>query len=327
MIQKKPSAPVTIACLQAVQAVAATGTMSGAARKLGRSQSAVSQLVSQAEASLGCELFDRSSRPFRATKAGAELLLYATRILHDLQALPGRLGGAGGVASLRIAMVDSFANTLGAELMRYAAGYGGDLYVSQGLTPAHVNDLLERRVDVVVASDTMDEHDGLSRFPILTERFVLLHPAARVADRPGAVDLADLAGQLPFIRYTSRSTTGAIIERYLRRLRVTDTRRIEVDNADMMCALVGNGVGWAITTPLHIMQTLQRLEGVRVDTLRAPVPERSVTLITRAGEFEDTAFMLVTEARRLLTQRYLPLLLDAVPTMAREIQVASEIPI
>ena len=95
----------------------------------------------------------------------------------------------------------------------------------------------------------------------------------------------------------------------------------------MMCALVGNGVGWAITTPLHIMQTLQRLEGVRVDTLRAPVPERSVTLITRAGEFEDTAFMLVTEARRLLTQRYLPLLLDAVPTMAREIQVASEIPI
>ena len=235
------------------------------------------------------------------------------------------MGGRGGGSLLRIAMVDSVANTLGADLVRYAAGYGGDLYVSQGLTPAHVNDLLERRVDVIVASDTMDEHDGLSRFPILTERFVLLHPAARTPGREGAVDLADLAGQLPFIRYTSRSTTGAIIERYLRRLRVSDTRRIEVDNADMMCALVGNGVGWAITTPLHIMQTLQRLEGVRVDTLRAPVPERSVTLITRAGEFEETASMLATEARRLLRHRYLPLLLDAVPAMAGEIQVASEV--
>ena len=317
--------PLTIACLEAVQAVAATGSMSAAAARLGRSQSAVSQLVSQAESSLGCTLFDRSSRPFRATQSGGELLRHAAGILHDLQALPQRMGGRGGGSLLRIAMVDSFANTLGADLVRYAAGYGGDLYVSQGLTPAHVNDLLERRVDVIVASDTMDEHDGLSRFPILTERFVLLHPAARVPSRQGPADLTDLAGQLPFIRYTSRSTTGAIIERYLRRLRVSDTRRIEVDNADMMCALVGNGVGWAITTPLHIMQTLQRLEGVRVDTLRAPVPERSVTLITRAGEFEETASMLATEARRLLRHRYLPLLLDAVPAMAGEIQVASEV--
>ena len=316
--------PLTIASLEAVQAVAATGSMSAAAARLGRSQSAVSQLVSQAESSLGCTLFDRSSRPFRATQSGGELLRHAVGILHDLQALPQRMGGRGGGSLLRIAMVDSFANTLGADLVRFAAGYGGDLYVSQGLTPAHVNDLLERRVDVIVASDTMDEHDGLSRFPILTERFVLLHPAARTPGREGAVDLADLAGQLPFIRYPSRSTTGAIIERYLRRLRVSDTRRIEVDNADMMCALVGNGVGWAITTPLHIMQTLQRLEGVRVDTLRPPVPERSVTLITRAGEFEDTASMLATEARRLLRERYLPLLFEAVPTMAGEIQLASE---
>ena len=313
--------PLTIACLEAVQAVATTGSMSAAAARLGRSQSAVSQLVSQAESSLGCTLFDRSSRPFRATQSGGELLRHAAGILHDLQALPQRMGGRGGGSLLRIAMVDSVANTLGADLVRYAAGYGGDLYVSQGLTPAHVNDLLERRVDVIVASDTMDEHDGLSRFPILTERFVLLHPAARTPGREGAVDLADLAGQLPFIRYTSRSTTGAIIERYLRRLRVSDTRRIEVDNADMMCALVGNGVGWAITTPLHIMQTLQRLEGVRVDMLRAPVPERSVTLITRAGEFEETASMLAAEARRLLQERYLPLLFDAVPAMAREIKV------
>ena len=318
--------PLTIACLEAVQAVATTGSMSAAAARLGRSQSAVSQLVSQAESSLGCTLFDRSSRPFRATQSGGELLRHAAGILHDLQALPQRMGGRGGGSLLRIAMVDSVANTLGADLVRYAAGYGGDLYVSQGLTPAHVNDLLERRVDVIVASDTMDEHDGLSRFPILTERFVLLHPAARTPGREGAVDLADLAGQLPYSRYTSRSTPGAIIERYLRRLRVSDTRRIEVDNADMMCALVGNGVGWAITTPLHIMQTLQRLEGVRVDMLRAPVPERSVTLITRAGEFEETASMLATEARRLLRERYLPLLFDVVPAMAREIQVMNGFP-
>lgn len=319
-----PNHSLSIACLEAVQAVAATGSMSAAASQLGRSQSAVSQLVSQAESSLGCVLFDRASRPFRATQAGVELLRHAARILHDLEALPQRMGTRVGAPLLRIAMMDSFANTLGADLVRYAAGYGGDLYVSQGLTLAHVSDLLERRVDLVVASDTMDEHDGLSRFPILTESFVKLHPAGKGPRRKASPDLAELADQLPFIRYTSRSTTGAIIERYLRRLRVAVTRRIEVDNADMMCALVGNGVGWAITTPLHILQTLQRLDGVLVDTLPAPVPERSVTLITREGEFEDTAFMLATEARRLLTERYLPQLIAAVPAMAREIEVAAD---
>ena len=317
--------PISIACLEAVQAVAATGSMSAAARQLGRSQSAVSQLVSQAESSLGCLLFDRASRPFRVTQAGGELLRQAARILHDLEALPQRVGMRVGAPQLRIAMMDSFANTLGADLVHYVAGYCGDLYVSQGLTLAHVSDLFERRVDLIVASDAMDEHDGLSRFPILTESFVLLHPAGKGPRRKTPADLAELARQLPFIRYTSRSTTGAIIERYLRRLRISVNRRIEVDNADMMCALVGHGVGWAITTPLHILQTLQRLDGVLVDTLRAPVPERSVTLITREGEFEDTASMLAGESRRLMTERYLPQLLAVVPTMAREIEVAAEV--
>lgn len=316
--------PISIACLEAVQAVAATGSMSAAASQLGRSQSAVSQLVAQAESSLGCLLFDRASRPFRATQAGGELIRQAARILHDLEALPQRVGMRGGAPQLRIAMMDSFANTLGADLVHYLAGYCGDLYVSQGLTLAHVSDLLERRVDLVVASDAMDEHDGLSRFPILTESFVLLHPAGKGPRRKSPADPAELAGQLPFIRYTSRSTTGAIIERYLRRLRISVSRRIEVDNADMMCALVGHGVGWAITTPLHILQTLQRLDGVLVDTLRAPAPERSVTLITREGEFGDTASMLATESRRLLTERYLPQLVAAVPVMASEIEIAAD---
>jgi hypothetical protein len=32
-------------------------------------------------------------------------------------------------------MVDSFANTLGPDLIRFAARRAGDLFVSQGLTP------------------------------------------------------------------------------------------------------------------------------------------------------------------------------------------------
>ena len=320
--QAERTASLSISSLEAVLAVAATGSMSAAAKQLKCSQSSVSQLVSQAESILGCELFDRSRRPFRTTVEGNELTRQATRILRDLGALPQHVAALSERPSLRIAMVDSFADTIGPDLIRYAAQRAGDLFISQGLTPAHINDLQERRVDLVVSGDALDEYDGLFRLPLLTEKFVLLLPEAH-AWNPAGSTLAELARELPFIRYSSRSTTGAIVERYLRMARVLTGRRIEVDNADMMCALVASAVGWAITTPLHILQGLPRLSGVAVHKLPLATPERQVTLITREGEWEQTAARLAAEARRLLAAKYLPELVAALPDLASEISVAT----
>ena len=315
------AAALSVNALEAVLAVAATGSMSVAAQRLSCSQSSVSQLVSQAESLLGCTLFDRSRRPFRTTVEGNELTRQATRILRDLSALPQQVAALSERPPLRMAMIDSFADTIGPDLIRFAAQRAGDLFISQGLTPAHINDLQERRVDLVVAGDAVDEYDGLFRLPLLTEKFVLLLPEA---SRWNAADATptDLARVLPFIRYSSRSTTGAIVERYLRVARVPTGRRIEVDNADMMCALVASGVGWTITTPLHILQGLPRLGGVAVRKLPTPTPERQVTLVTREGEWEQTAARLATEARRLLVDKYLPELVDKLPELASEISVA-----
>ena len=164
------TAVVSIASLEAVRAVALEGSMSGAANRLGRSQSAVSQLVSQAEEIFGASLFDRSRRPFVTTQAGSDLIRHAARILLDLDALPQKMAERKQIPSLRIAMVDSVADTLGPDLIRLSAMRGGDLFVSQGLSPSHINDLLERRVDIVVSADSLDEYDGLFRFPIMSEK-------------------------------------------------------------------------------------------------------------------------------------------------------------
>jgi len=314
------TATISIASLEAVRAVALEGSMSGAANRLGRSQSAVSQLVSQAEEIFGYTLFDRSRRPFVTTPAGSDLIRHTARILLDLDALPQKMAERKHVGSLRIAMVDSVADTLGADLIRLSAMTGGDLFVSQGLSPAHVNDLLERRVDIVVSADSVDEHDGLFRFPIISEKIVLLLPE-RAVKFTSQTSLVDLAAELPFIRYSSRSMTGAMIEKYLRKTGVPGLRRIEVDNADMMCTLVGQGVGWAITTPMHILQGFQRMKGVAVSALEQTSPERVVTIITRQGEFEETATALGFEAKRLLREKYLPELFSRIPILANAMQV------
>jgi hypothetical protein len=311
---------VSIASLEAVRAVALEGSMSGAANRLGRSQSAVSQLVSQAEEIFGSSLFDRSRRPFVTTQAGSDLIRHAARILLDLDALPQKMAERNQFRSLKIAMIDSVADTLGADLIRLSAMRGGDLFVSQGLSPYHINDLLERRVDIVVSADSHDEYDGLFRFPIMSEKFVLLLPE-RHLKFPAKTSLVELSEKLPFIRYSSRSTTGAMIEKDLRKTGIAGERRMEVDNADMMCTLVGMGVGWAITTPLHILQGLQRMKGVAVSALEQTSPERIVTIITRAGEFEETATNLGIEAKRLLREKYLLELFSRIPMLSNSIQI------
>jgi len=316
-----PVTALSISSLKAVLAVAATGSMSAAAQRLQCSQSSVSQLVVQAETTLGCKLFDRSRRPFRPTMEGSELTRQGARILHDLNTLPQHVAALSERPTLRIAMIDSFADTVGPDLIRFAAQRAGDLFVSQGLTPAHTNDLLERRVDLIVSANALDEYDGLARIPLLTEKLVLLLPE-RSGRSPVNCTLVDLARELPFIRYSSRSTTGEMVERYLRVARVPTGRRIEVDNADMMCTLVANGVGWAITTPLHVLPILPLLDGVTVRKLPAPVPERQVTLVTREGEWAETAARLAAEARRLLAEKFLPKLVAAVPELGSEIHLA-----
>ncbi|MBV9980051.1 LysR family transcriptional regulator, partial [Bradyrhizobium sp.] len=44
------------------------------------------------------------------------------------------------------------------------------------------------------------------------------------------------------------------IERHLRRLRVNAVRTLEIDSSEALLAMVADGAGWAITTPLCLLQ-------------------------------------------------------------------------
>lgn len=69
------------------------GSFSAAARKLGRAQSAVSELVRGLEFQLGVDLFDRSGRYPQLTAAGRALLTSARSIVADVDTLKSRARG------------------------------------------------------------------------------------------------------------------------------------------------------------------------------------------------------------------------------------------
>ena len=110
--------------LQIVAAVAETGSMLEASQRYGITQSAVSQAVRRAEAATGVTLLDRSRRPLKATRAGRIL---ANRF-HDINRDFGNLLDALRAAAmlpervdLRLGLVDSYAGTVGAHLVKELA--------------------------------------------------------------------------------------------------------------------------------------------------------------------------------------------------------------
>src|SRR5262245_52507497 len=77
---------------------------SAAARKLGRSQPAVSQAVAALEAELDQRLFVREGRTISPTRAGEALLDHAARILDELRAAREHVAAVGAMREGRLSI-------------------------------------------------------------------------------------------------------------------------------------------------------------------------------------------------------------------------------
>src|SRR5512133_2529968 len=73
--------------LEAIVAVAETGSVHAAARRLGVPQPALSRLLASAERTLGVALFERSRSGTTITEGGARALKHAAFALHTLESV------------------------------------------------------------------------------------------------------------------------------------------------------------------------------------------------------------------------------------------------
>src|SRR3954464_15256501 len=81
---------LTLTQLRVLIAVAETGSFSGAARRLGRVQSAISQTVQALEETLGLALFERSGKTPVVTEAGRAIVDEARQVIRHAGALRQR---------------------------------------------------------------------------------------------------------------------------------------------------------------------------------------------------------------------------------------------
>ncbi len=272
--------------------------MSAAAARLQLSQPAVSQAVARLEAALGCAVFDRT-RPLRLTEEGEVALRAAQELVQGIAALPERIRALRQLPMrLRLGVVDSltfpFLPALCTELGRHVEF----LSVSSGLVQTLRDSLIAGALDFVISNDAMEDLDNLTRYEILREPYILAVPSS-LRD-PETMSLESLAKSLPLMRWGQRSLLARDVEVQLRRLRLAVPQKFDLESAGALLGMVAAGLGWAVLTPLTVLQAANF--GSRVTLLPFPGPSfsRTITLVAPRKKEAELPIRIANASRRVV---------------------------
>ncbi|MBU3738195.1 MAG: LysR family transcriptional regulator [Rhodoferax sp.] len=279
--------------IEAFLAVADTGSFTAAARRLEKTQSAISQALRQLEDELGVVLIDRTTRQIALTSAGDLLHGRAARLIDDIKAMTSLLREHthNKLTHLRVGMVDSFSTALVPEFIRGLQAEAHNLSMWTDVTPRLGEAILERRADIVLVNNAFDDEGQLNSHELMREPFVLLLPAEAVWAQPEP-DLKLLARVHPMIRYGGISFTAPQIEAQCQRLGITPLRRVSVDSTDKLVASVAAGIGWSIGTPMWLLRTPEYQRTIKVQPLPGDLFFRRLFLVSRRGELDELALRL-----------------------------------
>ena len=280
-----------------------SGSMRDAAASFVVSPSAISQAVRKAEEHFGAKLLHRDVRPLMPTAAGQALLSEMRTLDVILEGMAGKVRAAAaatGAVDLRIGLVDTVAGTIAAKIFGHMGAVHPALRLTgvSGLSSELGEALSRRRIDIAITCDPV-ARAGFELRPILVEHYVLLVQSSAVASVEG-LTLAEILDGHVLVRHSRRSYVGAQVDQHLHKADITSRRIFEFDMSDAIVAMVANGAGVAITTPLCILQGLAHIEGVSILPLPGPSLTRQLLVSSRCGEFESYADELAVVAQGIL---------------------------
>lgn len=306
-------------------AVIESGSVSDAGTRLQISQAAVSQRVKQLERIFSTVLLDRSTRPAQPTAAGQRLFENAKELLTRADQMQESVRNVSRAKRMvvRFGCVDSFAATIGPLLIKALSGASHQIRLWSGISPDLERLIDNRQLDLAVTTE-MSATPGISRVQLFSERYYVALPATFDVD--GFSTLGDLSRHLQFIRYSARSLIGQQIDEYLQRSGDALERTCEFDATDPLLALVGSGVGFALTTPLCLWQSRHFIPSLRIVPLPSffrhgrPYPEltRSFHLAYRQGEL-GTLPMEVKDLVRVATRHQISTDIGAALGMGKDV--------
>jgi DNA-binding transcriptional LysR family regulator len=303
---------VTIRSLEIFVAVAQTGSMVAAAKRLDLTQPAISQVIAGLEASLGIGLFDRSVRPPALTLQGATLLKHAAAVTEAIGKFQSalRLGRSAQLPLLRIGMLNSFAASIGPHVIKRLRDIAAEWSVDSGFNATRMQAVVTREFDFVVTADESPVPADVEALPVLTEPMLLIVPASYRGD---ATSLESLSEDLDMIRFGRDPHLHSRIDRLLQKCGLIPQRRYHLDTNEAVLAMVAVGSGWAILPPLAVAHSLARGDRVRALPLPGKPFQRRIMIASQKGEGRHIALQIHNAALDALREHFLPKLRVTLP--------------
>ncbi len=238
-------------------AVAETGSVVAASRRLNRVQSGISVRLRQLEQDLGQPLFDRRGRGLTLNSAGERFLDAARDLLQRAEQARALLRDPHPAGQFRLGSMEStIAARLPALLSRFHADYPAvqlELVSQPSWTTLRAVERGELDAAFVSADAVSDQ---LSRQPVFREELVLV--SAR--DHRPVKKPADL-GDTPLLVFAPDCAYRARLERWAQQDGGAPRRRIELHSYHVMlsCAAAGTGVGLVPQSVLDVFADRDRL--------------------------------------------------------------------
>lgn len=312
-----PLPKLSLQILEAFEQVARHGSMQRAAQEMGLSISTVSHHIARLEEELGVVLLDRSARPFALTREGRETLHHLSLGLQHLRRATSDtvIAGLVGTRSLRVGFVEDFESNLAPELAVILAGRMPRAKLSIGNVLSHeAPDLLRRGdLDIAIVAGSDGLASEFTTYPLLQDPFVIIDPGTGPTD---VKDLLNGTSDLPFLRFNPAHQIGQLIETHLARNRIALPGRYHFDTVQSMMAVVANGHGWAIVTPLGYARAERFAPRVRLRPLPLARFSRRISLLSRSDFDAATARAIADLVRDALPVSVIEPVISVYPWLA-----------
>lgn len=298
--------------LQVFITTAEQGGMTQSAKTLAMTQSGVSQTIAALEDAIGTRLFDRSVRPIVLTAAGRMLFTRGQRLLGDTREayIEACEADKKKFSMLTIGFPESLANLLAPKLFKNKRNLCDYWRIWSGLTPAQIEAFQSHAIDIIISEDSLiTDLTELEQYSIISEPFFLIFPKSY----SGSTELGPHLEELDFLRYSMRSALGRQTETQLNRFRLRFPQVIEFDNSRGLTEAVAGGLGWAITTPLCILQSRDLIPELKAVPIKRGGFYRHFSLITRENSLGTAPSDIADECRSILQHEILPPLFKDIP--------------
>lgn len=275
-----------------------SGTLTEAARRLYKTQGAVSHDLKELESALGLTLIDRSGQRIQVTSAGETLLPVITDVLRRVREVErvGRKLREGELGVVRVGTLPSLGTFVLAHLVEFQRSFPDVRFtLFTELQTVLADWLADGRLDLVLAQPELSSR--LETHALDAEEAYVVMPADDPLAQRDTLRAEDIVGR-PFIGFVRDTQSTRLAEEFFRPLGRYPDPAIEVEDFRLMASLIRQRLGIGLM-PASALVAEAADDLVALPT--SPALSRPLVLLTDVRQRDSSS---VTALRDRLRERW-----------------------